>query len=48
MADLVEHLSRWDLHPDATVTHRFSLNQAAEAYETADKGQSGKVVITWY
>lgn len=47
MADLVEHLSRWDLHPDATVTHRFSLNQAAEAYETADKGQSGKVVITW-
>ncbi len=47
MADLVEHLSRWNLHPDATVTHRFPLERAAEAYDTADKGQSGKVVITW-
>ncbi len=47
MADLVEHLSRWNLHPDATVTHRYSLDRAAEAYDTADKGQSGKVVITW-
>ncbi len=47
MADLVEHLSRWNLHPDITVTHRYSLDRAAEAYDTADKGQSGKVVITW-
>ena len=45
MEDLVERLSRWELHPDKTVTHRFSLDQAAEAYDVADKGQSGKVVI---
>jgi threonine dehydrogenase-like Zn-dependent dehydrogenase len=47
MEDLVERLSRWNLHPDKTVTHRFSLQDAAKAYEVADKGQSGKVVITF-
>ena len=45
MAELLEHLSRWNLHPEKTVTHRFSLAQAAEAYDVADQGQSGKVVI---
>ena len=45
MEELVERLSRWNLHPEKTVTHRFTLDQAAEAYEVADKGQSGKVVI---
>ncbi len=45
MEELVEQLSRWNLHPDRTVTHRFTLDQAAEAYAVADKGQSGKVVI---
>ena len=45
MEELLERLSRWDLHPEKTVTHRFSLAQAAEAYEVMDKGQSGKVVI---
>ncbi|MEO7718292.1 MAG: zinc-binding dehydrogenase [Capsulimonas sp.] len=45
MEDLVERLSRWNLHPDTTVTHRFALDQAAEAYKIADAGQSGKVVI---
>ena len=45
MEELVERLSRWNLHPEKTVTHRFTLDQAAEAYDVADKGQSGKVVI---
>ncbi len=45
MEELVAHLSRLDLHPEKTVTHRFSLSQAGEAYDIADKGQSGKVVI---
>jgi threonine dehydrogenase-like Zn-dependent dehydrogenase len=45
MEELVERLSRWNLHPDKTVTHRFTLDQAAEAYRVADAGQSGKVVI---
>lgn len=45
MSELAERLSRWELHPEATVTHRLSLDQAAEAYKIADAGQSGKVVI---
>ncbi len=45
MEELLERLSRWGLHPEKTVTHRFSLGQAAEAYAVADAGQSGKVVI---
>jgi threonine dehydrogenase-like Zn-dependent dehydrogenase len=47
MEDLVERLSRWDLHPDRTVTHRFKLEEAAQAYQVADQGQSGKVVIVF-
>jgi len=47
MADLTEYLSRWNLHPEKTVTHRFTLDQAGEAYDVADKGQAGKVAIVF-
>ncbi len=47
MSELAAHLSRLDLHPELTVTHRFPIQKAAEAYTTADEGQSGKVVITF-
>ena len=47
MEELLEFLSRRELHPEKTVTHRFTLDQAAEAYDVADKGQSGKVVIVY-
>ena len=47
MEDLVEHLVRWGLHPDAMVTHRFTLEQARDAYEIFDGGQTGKVAIVW-
>jgi threonine dehydrogenase-like Zn-dependent dehydrogenase len=47
MADLVERLSRWELHPEKTVTHRFTLKQAPEAYRVMDEGQCGKVVIVF-
>ncbi len=46
MSELAERLARWGLHPEATVTHRFALADAAEAYRIADGGHSGKVVIT--
>ena len=36
-----------NLHPEKTVTHRFTLDQAGEAYDVADKGQSGKVTIVY-
>jgi threonine dehydrogenase-like Zn-dependent dehydrogenase len=47
MEELVERLSRWEIHPEKTVTHRFTLDQAGEAYDVADKGQSGKVTIVY-
>ena len=47
MVDLVEHLVRWDLHPDRMVTDRFTLDQAREAYELFDSGKTGKVAIVW-
>jgi len=45
MEELLEHLDRWDLHPEITATHRLPIEQAALAYDLADKGQVGKVVI---
>lgn len=47
MTELLERLSRWELHPDKTVTHRFPIEKAAEAYDTADKGIGGKVAIVF-
>lgn len=45
MEDLVAHLVRWGLHPEAVVTHRFPLASAADAYAVADRGEDGKVAI---
>ena len=47
MEDLLEHLTRWQLHPETVVTHRFRLDQAAEAYQIADSGAAGKVCIVF-
>jgi threonine dehydrogenase-like Zn-dependent dehydrogenase len=47
MADLLEHLLRWNLHPERVVTHRFRLDEADEAYRTADQGAAGKVCIVF-
>ncbi len=45
MAELVERLDRWGLHPDRTCTHRLPLDRAGEAYQLAADGRSGKVCI---
>ena len=47
MEELVEQLVRWNLHPECLVTHRFSLEDAALAYETFDSGKSGKVCLVF-
>jgi len=47
MAELLDRLVRWRLHPEVTVTDRFTLDQAAEAYQLADGGSSGKVAIVF-
>ncbi|MDR2478553.1 MAG: zinc-binding dehydrogenase, partial [Treponema sp.] len=45
MENLVEELVRWNLHPDALVTHRFPLEQADEAYRLMNEGNCGKVAV---
>jgi threonine dehydrogenase-like Zn-dependent dehydrogenase len=47
MGDLLAHLERWQIHPEDIVTDRFTLEDAAAAYELADRGTSGKVCITF-
>src|SRR3954466_12292646 len=47
MEELLEHLVRWDLHPERIVTHRFTLDQSDEAYRVADGGAAGKVCIVF-
>lgn len=47
MEELLENLVRWDVHPEVTVTDRFTLADADAAYRLADAGHSGKVCITW-
>lgn len=45
MEDLTENLVRWKVHPDRIVTHRFALDEVAQAYQTMDEGRCGKVVV---
>ncbi len=47
MGELLEHLARKRLHPEATVTHSFPLSETKQAYEIFDAGKTGKVVISW-
>ena len=47
MGDLLAHLDRWQVHPEEIVTDRFTLDDAAAAYDLADRGTSGKVCITF-
>jgi 2-desacetyl-2-hydroxyethyl bacteriochlorophyllide A dehydrogenase len=45
MAELVDRLVRWELHPEIVVTHRCALTDGADAYRTADDVVGGKVAI---
>jgi threonine dehydrogenase-like Zn-dependent dehydrogenase len=45
MEELVERLVRWNLHPEDIITHRFSLDQVAQAYELMASGKCGKVAV---
>jgi threonine dehydrogenase-like Zn-dependent dehydrogenase len=47
MDELLRHLDRWQLHPEVIVTDRFGLEHADVAYQVADRGTAGKVVITF-
>lgn len=45
MEELVERLVRWNLHPEDIVTHRFSLDQANDAYSLMASARCGKVAV---
>jgi threonine dehydrogenase-like Zn-dependent dehydrogenase len=45
MEELVERLVRWNLHPADLVTHRFALDQVADAYALMASGKCGKVAV---
>ncbi|WP_114559698.1 alcohol dehydrogenase catalytic domain-containing protein [Desertihabitans aurantiacus] len=45
MAELLERLVEWDLHPEVVVTGRYGLAEAGTAYAEAAAGRTGKVVI---
>jgi threonine dehydrogenase-like Zn-dependent dehydrogenase len=45
MAELVDRLVVWGVHPEVVVTHRFGLEDAAEAYRLVDAGRVGKVAL---
>ena len=47
MAELLERLVRWNVHPDKVVSDTFAIADAARAYEIADAGASGKIGIVW-
>ena len=47
MEDLVEHLVRWDIHPDRLITHRFELKDVDKAYALMASGKCGKVAIVY-
>ncbi len=46
MRELVARLPYWNLHPEVIVSDSFPLAQAAEAYQLADAGRSGKIALT--
>jgi threonine dehydrogenase-like Zn-dependent dehydrogenase len=47
LADLANHLARLDVHPESTCGVKLPLAKAGEAYEFADKRQTGKVCIVF-
>ena len=47
MDELLQQLDRWRLRPSAIVTDEFRLEDADLAYQAADRGSTGKVVITF-
>lgn len=47
MEELVERIVRWRIHPEDLVTHRFTLENASEAYSLMAGGKCGKVAVVF-
>ena len=47
MEEMVERIVRWGIHPEDLVTHRFTLDQAPEAFALMAEGKCGKVAVVF-
>jgi threonine dehydrogenase-like Zn-dependent dehydrogenase len=47
MEECTERISRWGIHPEDLVTHRFTLDKASEAYALMAEGKCGKVAVVF-
>ena len=47
MEELVERIVRWKVSPERLITHRFTLDRAAEAYALMASGRCGKVAVVF-
>lgn len=47
MEEIVERITRWGIHPEDLVTHRFTLDQVDKAYALMAEGKCGKVAIVF-
>ncbi len=47
MEELVERIVRWGIHPEELITHRFSLDNVADAYTLMASGKCGKVAVVF-
>jgi threonine dehydrogenase-like Zn-dependent dehydrogenase len=47
LAEVANYVVNHKVPLSKIITHRFPLEQAAEAYKLFESGQTGKVVITW-
>ncbi len=47
MEELVSKIVRWRIHPEDLVTHRFTLDQASDAYALMASGKCGKVAVVY-
>ncbi len=45
--EIVDFVLKKDLPMESLITHRFSIEQAPEAYECFDSGKTGKIIFTW-
>ena len=46
--EMVSFLHAQNITFEPIVTHRFSIDEAPEAYSIFDEGKTGKVVFEWY
>ena len=47
MEELVERLVRWHIKPESLITHRFQLDDVANAYSLMASGKCGKVAVVF-